>query len=300
MARPGPAGQLLKVALAEMEHVNLTPWTGLPIDGIKAILHSEYVSPYVRTVSLSSRIWPSDAEALGEALPPGGICRPVVSMSYTFSPKVRGRVLLGSAFACSFRDSPWLVHGDNSPVRPGFPVSQFLSQDKARIATTFLGDAMVSPVRLVTGIFSVIRMRLETSEYVTNRQMDAPLAFASAILCRESADTLMLEDLTVVGLEGFLRATALDIDMGGLRSLEESLTELAKNFVDKGRLAWIGREQLVSTMTEEEVYSLLKIALSKAGEYDRLQSGLLSRPDRNLLRRASELIYRPTARTFTY
>ncbi|RYP59893.1 hypothetical protein DL770_010121 [Monosporascus sp. CRB-9-2] len=383
MATPGPAGQLLKVAFAEMEHVNLTPWTALPIDAIKTILHSECVSPYVRTVSISSRICPSDAEALAEALPPDGIDELYMFEPRTYkddpsnvysavSPRVRGRMLLGSAFACSFRHFPWLVHDDNSPVRPGFPVSQLVSQDKASIATNFLGDAMISPIRLVTGIFSVMRMRLGRSEYATNSQMDAALAFASApnsledapqteisclpveaylagsweqgsscsrlrnlnpgewtmLLIRdtpdsqglepvprykigfveakhpieaepESADTLLPEDLTVVSLEGFLRATAPEIDMGSLRPLEESLAELAKKFVDKGRLAWIGQEPLVSTMTEEEAYSLLKAALSKAREHDRPRSNLLSGLNGNLLRRASSLIYRTTARIFT-
>ncbi|RYP50826.1 hypothetical protein DL768_003744 [Monosporascus sp. mg162] len=353
MATPGPAGQLLKVAFAEMEHVNLTPWTALPIDTIKTILHSECVSPYVRVVNISSRICPSDAEALAEALPPDGIDELYMFEPRTYkddptniysavSPKVRGRILLGSAFACSFRESPWLIHCDNSPVRPGFPVSQLVSQDKARIDTTFLGDAMISPIRLVTGIFSVMRMRLETNKYATNHQEDAPLAFASApnsledtpeieISCLpaeahlagswrqgsscsrlrnlnpgewtmlligdrpdsqgldpvprykigfvqsknpieaepESADTLLPEDLTVVSLEGFLRATAPEIDIGSLRSLEESLTELAQKFVDKGRLVWVGQGPLISTMTEEDAYSLVKTALSKARECDR-------------------------------
>ncbi|RYP31711.1 hypothetical protein DL767_005624 [Monosporascus sp. MG133] len=352
MATSGPAGQLLKVAFAEMEHVNLTPWTALPIDAIKTILHSECVSPYVRTVSISSRICPSDAEALAEALPPDGIDELYMFEPRTHkddptniysavSPKVRGRILLGSAFACSFRRSPWLIHGDNSPVRPGFPVSQLISQDKARIATTFLGDAMISPIRLVTGIFSVMRMRLETTKYATNHRRDAPLAFASApdslgdtpqteisclpaeaylagswdqgsscsrlrnlnpggwtmLLIRdtpdsqgldpvprykigfvetknpieaepESADTLLPEDLTVIGLEGFLRAEVPEFDIGSLRVLEESLTELAKKFVDKGRLARIGQEPLISTITQEEAYSLLKTALSQARECD--------------------------------
>ncbi|RYP09725.1 hypothetical protein DL764_001151 [Monosporascus ibericus] len=200
MATPGPAGQLLKVAFAEMEHVNLTPWTALPIDAIKTILHSECVSPYVRTVSISSRICPSDAEALAEALPPDGIEE--LYMLRNLNPGEWTMLLI--------RDTP-----DSQGLDP------------------------------------VPRYKIGFIQ--TKNPIEAK---------PESADTLVPEDLTVVSRERFLCATAPEIDMGSLRSLEESLTELAKKFVDKGRLAWICQEPLISTTTEEEAYSLLKTALN--------------------------------------
>lgn len=185
------SGQLLKAAFSETEHVNLTPWVRLSIGAIGTILHWEHVSPYVKTVSISSRIGREDAGALAEALPPEGIEElyiirgpsrdPGYPDGIYFDPhvssKVRGKIILDSAYWHSLQQSRWLDGRKTIPFRGvDCPVLQMIERSNGFFNTTFLGDAALSPVSVVSGIFQALRLWSND----LHGYMNIPLAFASA------------------------------------------------------------------------------------------------------------------------
>ncbi|EMR66453.1 hypothetical protein UCREL1_6566 [Eutypa lata UCREL1] len=307
-------GYLLKAAFAETKHVNLVPWTYLSVRTIVHILQWDPVSSHVEVLSIPSKITHSRACKLAKALPARGI-----KELYVFS-------------------GPEDENMTNSSVYWDPSLS---SKVKGRIIIDT--DAMLSPVRLVSGLFNLLRLwlRIPQSSKFREYNFTAVNAFASApssledpsqieVSClpseaykqanqcetrewnwkirskirdldqgtwtviivldqpqipspqpsaptfkigfvqsvrnieasAESATMFRPEDIDVLNIEGFLRATAPDAKTESLEILERSLNQLRKEMYDiEEKEHQFVKGSLVKNLTIDEAYALVKRAL---------------------------------------
>ncbi|KAK7755675.1 hypothetical protein SLS62_002286 [Diatrype stigma] len=343
---------LLRAAFAQTTHVNLTSWTDLSVDDLRAILEYKHVSSHAEVVSVSSTLSRDAVESLVKALPARGIedlyihglgqtNQPPLTNAAIYRalrPKVRGRIVIDTAFVNGLRG--WLECQPSKTIE--FPTTdcsllQILYGLHGKFDTIFLGDAMLTPIRLVSGLFSMLRTWLKDDPYVSSHHysMTAAHAFASApssledtsqievsyrpkdahqrsrdagfqyvirhlqqgtwtVLInverldspsrrnairfrvafvkahrdteatRESAEQLGPEDIAVVDIEGFLRATAPGVEIGGLSALEKSLNELAEKMYGAPEDAHSTStgESVLHSFTVDEAYEFIKHAFS--------------------------------------
>lgn len=351
-------GYLLKAAFAETKHINLVPWTYLSVRTIVHILQWDPVSSHVEVLSIPSKITHSRACKLAKALPARGIKELYVfsgpedenmtdSSVYwdpSLSSKVKGRIIIDSMFKRSLWGRVWLKEYKGIPFRAtDCPVLQIIYQNRGHADVTPLADAMLSPVRLVSGLFNLLRLwlRIPQSSKFREYNFTAVNAFASApssledpsqieVSClpseaykqanqcetrewnwkirskirdldqgtwtviivldqpqipspqpsaptfkigfvqsvrnieasAESATMFRPEDIDVLNIEGFLRATAPDAKTESLEILERSLNQLRKEMYDiEEKEHQFVKGSLVKNLTIDEAYALVKRAL---------------------------------------
>lgn len=240
-ANPAAASELLQLAFAAEKHVDLSPYFGLTMDQIVAILQNTAIATSIDTLSLAAGTvtLPAEFVQLADALPPNGI-RNFYLMELarrqddTFDPseayhimrtKVRDKIILGPVLSHSVRQIPWL---DDTEISTGdfdarsVPsglgmVRQLLLQntntsmmEKPLVNIVQLGDASLTPMRLVTGLMNLLHNRLESPS-----QASTCLSYA---LCFATASTSLccLSSPEVIGLptEAYAQTLRKEQDSG--------------------------------------------------------------------------------------
>ncbi|KXJ97367.1 hypothetical protein Micbo1qcDRAFT_171063 [Microdochium bolleyi] len=216
---PSRGVELLQLAFAGQEHLDLAPYHGLAIGQITKILSNAKIRDSIDVLSLAAGTLRTAAEfgQLAGALPPRGISGFFLMElpardGDTFDPAaayrilrhaVREKLVLGPVLSHGVRRIPWLdddVAENTAPAAPQEPamrdggggalgsVTQLLFQhppthdDPLRLATVetvFLGDAMLQPARLVFGLLNMLRCRILHGSAVDTLP-NAAFCFASA------------------------------------------------------------------------------------------------------------------------
>ncbi|GAM86214.1 hypothetical protein ANO11243_042260 [Dothideomycetidae sp. 11243] len=200
VAQSPSAVPLLQLAFAEQDHVDLSPFVGLSVDKIKAVLQHPSVSEAVQVVSFPVDLSASPAD-LADALPHrhltelyhiGDVAGWDAAANSSFFAHLMAdtdhsvsRPVVGSMFRLGLREQSWLPHSDLSAPAPGYALQLMYQSpeeygDGQVVDTFFLGDALLSPTRLVAGLYNVFRMHTQSIGMGQGKIMQFALALASA------------------------------------------------------------------------------------------------------------------------
>lgn len=186
--------ELLQAAFTGEGLVDLSPWPLLGIEDVAYILKFRDISQFVKTVCVSSHIEDEDVKTLVDALPEHGcqelyvlesgeeysqtLCIPEAHRA--LSTKVKDKLVLGHALLRSLNPNP--TQSVPNYEHSGNPISQILIVVDGVLDGAFIGDAMLSPTRVVTGLYNLLRLWWASPKEIKKGSFseDIALAFACA------------------------------------------------------------------------------------------------------------------------
>ncbi|KAH9883434.1 hypothetical protein F4778DRAFT_766939, partial [Xylariomycetidae sp. FL2044] len=194
VVRSSSASPLLQIALANEKRIDLGMFHGLSVDCIHSLLYSPQLRDSVDVLILPSTAAALPTDALAELLPPK-----IIKELYLLEnadrdgdesaekfiallPRVE-KLVMSSVFSRGVRMNPILAADASPQASPAFPVLQIIARlpekfrDGSVIGCMFLGDAMVSPVRFIAGLFKALRTH---TEFSSGNGLDVALSLASA------------------------------------------------------------------------------------------------------------------------